>query len=352
MAKRATAKDRPTSRTLSVKPREAAPNANAALEVTQTWEQGFRDHAVVRTLRPGPSGMSEEDYLDDFSEVAVSDRPRSDRALPIPIPYWKGENGEAFEGPYHDERLDFRLSTADRRFLLAIVEEQWLPLVWRQYEVAGLPAGHWVWIQTPTGEWKPEIASLERPEGHECPAWRLPWAHRFARGDAPWLAGELLLVACALAEELNPNAPRLRRRFTKLDEDDAVRPIDVAILAFEGARLHAALSLHEPWPRHATRKTPVEAAEAGLNSQTTNLGRRASWKLPAAERLQQAIEKGAAFTASGLARLLEGFPGASREHKYRTRAVAQMMKDALIKPRDRDNTPQPPDRIRGLPSRS
>jgi len=289
--------------------------SNGWIKTTEQREVTLRTVTVERYASPPPPGVS-------------SDAP-SDQEHP-------------------DELLDAVLSAVDRtQYLLHLAYDVWMPRAWREYRAAGLEVNVFVWIHGPDGGWQPETANIE---GIAVPAWRLPSLHEFKDGDAAWIAGELLQIACLVAEQLDSEFPRLRERFALMTGQ--VEPLhDLAVLVAQAGCFYAALVEFDTMPGHPKGATLRSAAETGKAVEQPRIGKLDSWARPAVVFLQEQIDNGAHDTTYHLAGLLRGFPDAPNEHKSREAAVRRFKEAGHLKLRSRDNSPQPTHGMRRLPPR-
>jgi len=295
-------KDRPpASRKLRRAPAKAQPSADAWLEVTEEHEENFRPQTRERLLSlPNESSpwanLSDADLADDLHDAADRERIRKAGAQAIPYPYWENAQGVSAEPPFPDQLWDFALSRTEAKpFLLSLIHDQWLPLAWEVYASAGLPNGALVYVQTPDGQWLPEDGG-RKVEGASCPAWRIPWAFRceFSREyrDPAYIAADLLQVAVALLEHVDPTAPKLRERFSVFDEGEPLRPVDLPVLVAHGAWKFAALCHHAGWERDPRGSPPSSTYEGALAQRVNRYGHRDPQLVAAAQRIREEIEAG------------------------------------------------------------
>jgi hypothetical protein len=282
---------------------------NDLLEITEQHEENFRPQVRVR-VQAVPNGegkwsrawqrawghLSDEDLADDFHDAADRERIRKGGSAVIPFPYWENKDGVPAEPPFPDQLRDFRLRRTDAApFLISLVHNEWLPLVWEVYAAARLPYGALVYVQTPEREWLPE-GDGPRRDGKICPAWRLPWAFRCEftsefRSPA-YIAADLLQVAVALLECTDPNAAKLRQRFATPNDEYPLEPIDVAVLVAEGTWKFASLIHYTSWHRDPRGFPPSSTYEGALGQRVARYGKRGVQLEKAAQQLTAEIDAG------------------------------------------------------------
>lgn len=272
MPRRRAPKKTSLTRTLSKRTPEGG--TTPVTDVEETWSEGFTTRKRKRTLWSTDAKLSAADLADPYGEASSS---ASMRDTPAPrrraaVPYYAGGDG----APVHTSELpewrwEFQLAQDTKHDgLRALTWNAWLPMVWDHYRAAGLPTGHMVFLQDPaSGDFVPETASPASEDFAACPAWRLPAAFRLEENEPASLAGNLLFIACALLESIDPAAPRLRARFA--DDADDLEPLGTAVLAARGAELFAALQFLSPWPEHPTGKSIFDAAHAGAHHDRVTL---------------------------------------------------------------------------------
>jgi hypothetical protein len=236
--------------------------------------------------------LSDEDLADDFHDASDRERIRKGGPTAIPYPYWANKDGILAEPPFPDQLRDFRLRRTDATpFLISLVCNDWLPVVWEVYAAEGLPYGALVYVQTPEREWIAE-GDGPGPVGKACPAWRLPWAFRCEFGSPAYIAAELLQVAAALLEHIDPSAPKLRQRFASPNDDDPLEPIDVAVLVADGTWKFASLCHYTSWHRDPRGLPPSDTYEGALRQYVARYEKLDPQIVKAAQQLTAELDAG------------------------------------------------------------
>lgn len=283
-------------------------HASPITEVKETWSEGVNAKSRVRRLWSDDPEVRGEDLSDPYGE---EERSAKMRRAPAPLrqannPYFENSEREPIHASYLPEfAWEFAIAEAGKAAHLAsLIREVWIPMAWKHYSAAGLPWGALVFRQDPTtGQFAPEIAPSDSHEHPECPAWRLPAAFR-SDVDAPEsIAGQLIYIACALAEAIDPHAPRLRERFA--DNPEGLERFDPAVLAAKGAELFATLQLYSPWPAHPTGKSLLDAGRAGVERDQAIMNKlKGDWRT-VVDRLRAAYAAGEVRSQRDYARIVQ-----------------------------------------------
>jgi hypothetical protein len=305
-------------------------------------EEGLSVRHRIRTMSAADASVGKEALADPYGEPAIS---KKMRMAPPPLrrsanPYCENAAGERIHQSHLPEFMwEARLAeAATSSQLLETIRTRWLPIVWSHFAHAGLPFGHLVFVQDcQTGNWLPERARAYPKPHLLCPAWRLPAAFRSEEASPEGVAGNLLFIACALAEVLDDRAPRLRQRFA--DDPDAVKLLDATTLAAAGAGMFATLQLLSPWSEHPRGKPVLHAARDCARRDTEGLSGLDREKHTLANVLRTAFDAGEIRSAGDYARIVRREWGLEEDDNNAYAIVRELEWYWLIRP------------VQGLPGR-